>query len=127
MNMTQQTVIAVVDNNRRVMRAIEHLLRAHGFGYEGFASAEAFLARSSEDALACLVLDIDLGSMSGLVLLHRMKALGSLLPVIIITAVDDEGTHRRAIAAGCVAYLRKPFSAEALLEAIAKATRPTEL
>jgi FixJ family two-component response regulator len=121
--MNQRTVIAVVDNNRSVMQATGHLLRASGFGFEGFASVEAFLARKSKEALACLVLDI--GGVSGLAMLHRMKANGLLLPVIIVTSVDDESARRRVIAAGCVAYLCKPFSAEALLDAVAKATRPT--
>jgi FixJ family two-component response regulator len=125
MKMTRQTVVAVVDNDRGVLSAIGRLLRAHGLRVESFASVGEFLARSSTEALACLVLDIDPGSMSGFALLHCLKAGGSPLPVIIITAADDESARRRAIAAGCVAYLRKPFSAEALLAAIGEAAQPT--
>jgi FixJ family two-component response regulator len=117
--------IAIIDSDRGVRRAIGRLLRAHGFRPQGFASAEAFLARGRTDDPACLVLDVELDGMSGIDLLHRLKADGSSLPVVIMTAVDDKITRRSADAAGCVAYLQKPSSAELLLAAIAKATRPT--
>ena len=92
-----------------MLKAIERLLTARGFATQGFASAEAFLdSRTAKDA-ACLVLDIHLGGMSGIELRRRLNAVRSTLPVIFITAVDDEAVQREAMEVGCVACLRKPF------------------
>jgi FixJ family two-component response regulator len=118
--------IAIIDSDRGVRGAIKRLLRAHGFRPQGYASAEAFLARGRTDDPACLVLDVELDGMSGIDLLHRLNADGASLPVVIMTAVDNGIARRNAVAAGCVAYLQKPSSAELLLGAIAKATRPSD-
>jgi FixJ family two-component response regulator len=116
--------VAVIDRDSGVRKAITRLLRAHGYRPQGYASAEAFLARGRTDDPACLVLELKLDGMSGIDLLHRLEADGLSLPVVVMTAADDETTRRNAITAGCVAYLEKPSSAEPLLAAIAKATRP---
>ena len=113
-----ETAIAVIDGDRGVLAAIGRLLRAYGFGVEGFASVEAFLARERRVEPACLVLDIELGGTSGFSLMHCLAAGDAPLPVIVVTSAEDETTRRRAYAAGCVAYLRKPFSAAALIAAI---------
>jgi len=118
----QNKVIAVIDDELQMLTAIDHLLTARGFTTQVFSSAEAFLAACTKDA-ACLVLDINLGGMSGIELRRRLASAGAQLPVIFITAVDDEATHEEAMAAGCVACLHKPFPADQLLGAIAKATR----
>jgi FixJ family two-component response regulator len=68
------------------------------------------------------VLDIHLGGMSGLELRRRLNAVRSTLPVIFITAADDEETQQEAMQAGCVACLRKPFAANLLMNEIGKAT-----
>ena len=117
--------IAVIDSDSGVRKAIGRLLRAHGFRPQGYASGEAFLSRGRTDDPACLVLDVELGGMSGIDLLHRLQADGLSLPVVVMTATADESTQRNAIAAGCVAYLQKPCCAELLVAAIAKATQPT--
>ena len=119
-----QTVIAVIDRDRGVLAAIGRLLRAHGFHVEGFASVEAFLSRDCKAEPACLLLDVDLGGTSGFSLMHCLGAGDAPLPVIVITATEEESTQRRASAAGCVAYLRKPFSAADLIAAIETAARP---
>jgi FixJ family two-component response regulator len=113
--------IAIIDKDRGVRTAIIRLLRAHGFRAQGFASAEAFLWRGRTDEPACLVMDIELDRMSGIELLHRLKMDGSPIPVVVMTAAEDEKTRRSVLAAGCVAYLQKPSSAELLLAAIGKA------
>jgi FixJ family two-component response regulator len=117
--------IAIIDKDQSVRRAISRLLRAHGFRAQGYASAEAFLFRGRMDEPGCLVLDIELNGKSGLELLHRLKADGLSVPVVVMTAADDESTRRSALEAGCAAYLQKPSSAELLLSAIANAVRPT--
>ena len=87
----------------------------------GYDSAERFLERDASSTIACLVLDIHLGNMSGIQLRHWLTDSGSSLPVIFITAVDDDTLEAQALAAGCLAYLHKPFAAKLLLSAIAKA------
>ncbi len=122
MQTTKRKLIAVVDDDPALLKAIERLLSAHGFEVELFASAEAFLASDAASRMACLVLDIHLGGMSGIELRRHLTAIGCRLPVVFITAVTDDATHREAIDAGCVACLRKPFSAQLLLDAIDEAT-----
>jgi FixJ family two-component response regulator len=117
--------IAIIDKDQGVRRAISRLLRAHGFRAQGYASAEAFLFRGRMDEPACLVLDIELDGVSGMELLDRLNADGSSVPIVVMTAVDDESTQRSVLEAGCAAYLQKPSSAELLLDAIANAMRPT--
>jgi FixJ family two-component response regulator len=117
-----QRVVAIIDDDVDILKAICRLLKAHGFRLESFASAEAFLARDSAHELACLVLDIHLGGISGIELQRRLKASGCRLPIIFITAIEDDATRREAMAAGCVAYLRKPFAARLLIDAIDNAT-----
>jgi FixJ family two-component response regulator len=113
--------IAIVDDDPAMLKAIERLLKAHGFEAEAFESAEAFLRREEAGEPACLVLDIHLGGISGIELRRRLTARGSELPIIFITAVDDEATYEDAMDAGCIAYLRKPFTAKLLIGAINKA------
>jgi FixJ family two-component response regulator len=69
----------------------------------------------------CLLLDIHLGGISGIELQRRLAASGSKWPVIFMTASDDEVTRNEAMDAGCIAYLRKPFAQDVLLNAISKA------
>ena len=68
----------------------------------------------------CLLLDIHLGGISGIGLQRRLAASGSKWPVIFMTANDDEATYKKAMDAGCIAYLRKPFTGQVLLDVIGK-------
>jgi FixJ family two-component response regulator len=113
--------IAIVDDNAAVLKGIERLLNAHGFATKGFSSAESFLASKPTNGIDCVLLDIHLGGMSGIALRRQLSASGSTLPVIFMTAFDDQATRQQAQAAGCVAYLRKPFAGSLLIEAIAHA------
>ena len=113
-------IVAVVDNDPSMRVSLERLLQARGFETEIFPSAEAFLGAAS--AADCLLLDIHLGGMSGFELRRRLSSAGSTLPVIFMTAFDDEATRHEAASLGCVAYLRKPFVGQLLIEAIAGAT-----
>ena len=117
----RQQVVAVVDDDPGMLKSIERLLKAYKYQTAIFTSAEEFLDDTAAGAATCLVLDIHLGGMSGIDLRRRLTASGSGLPVIFISAVDDESVHEEALAAGCVAYLRKPFLAHLLIGAINKA------
>lgn len=117
----RQQVVAVVEDDPGMLRSIERLLKAYKYETAIFTSAEAFLNDTAASAASCLVLDIHLGGMSGIDLRRQLTASGSNLPVIFISAVDDESVHEEAVATGCVAYLRKPFLAHLLIGAINKA------
>ena len=118
---TQQRIIAVVEDDRSTLDAIGLLLDAHGFVAKLFGSAEAFLEPGAAAQVDCLVLDLHLGGLSGIDLRRRLNASGSTLPVIFMTALDDEATREQALRAGCIAYLQKPVVARQLFDAIHKA------
>jgi FixJ family two-component response regulator len=115
---TQRKLVVVVDDDPSMLRGVKRLLTAKGFDTRVFPSAEAFLASSIRHGADCLVLDIHLGGMSGIELRRRLADSGCMVPVIFMTAFDDESTRREALAAGCVAYLHKPFPADLLIGAI---------
>ncbi|MBY3277929.1 response regulator transcription factor [Rhizobium laguerreae] len=110
--------VAVVDDDASLRRSLGRLLNAYGFLAEEYVSAEDFLARDRKKPIDCLVLDIDLGGMSGIGLQRRLKAEGSVLPVIFITALESGAVKAEAEKVGCVAYLQKQFSGAALIAAI---------
>ena len=116
----RRNIVAVVDDDPRMRRAAEHLLDASGFATELFGSAEEFLDRGAATQFDCLLLDIELGGMSGIALRRQLTASGSKLPVIFMTALDDAEIHQQAIMAGCIAYLHKPFTVRQLMDAIEK-------
>jgi FixJ family two-component response regulator len=107
-----------VDDDAGMLKGIERLLGAYGFATKTFASAEAFLNLDAAAPVDCLLLDIHLGGMSGLELQRQLAASGRKLPVIFMTAFDDEATRMEAQSAGCVAFLHKPFVANLLIGAI---------
>jgi FixJ family two-component response regulator len=114
-------IVIVVDDDAGIRKSVSRLLARHGIESRTFASAEALLESHSVQTATCLVLDIHLGGISGLELRRRLAASGSKCPVIFMTANEDEATHNEATDAGCIAYLRKPFSRHVLLDAIGKA------
>ncbi|MBB4290741.1 FixJ family two-component response regulator [Rhizobium leguminosarum] len=97
------------------------MLNAYGFLTEEYSSAEAFLSRDAASKVECLVLDIDLGGMSGIELQRRLRDSGSKLPVIFITALEESAVEADAVQAGCIAYLHKPFPGALLINAVNKA------
>jgi len=110
--------VIVVDDDEGMREAIETLLEVGGFETASFASAEALLASDAIDGARCIVSDIKLPSMSGLDLVAALRSRGLTLPVIVITAHDAPAVREDAMRRGAAAYLAKPFSGSALLEAI---------
>jgi FixJ family two-component response regulator len=110
--------IAIIDDNPSMLQSLDRLLSAHGFHVQTFASAESFLDDIAKCEAECLLLDIHLGGISGIDLKRRLTSSGRNLPVIFMTAIDDEATRQEAFDVGCVAYLKKPFLAKLLLDAI---------
>jgi FixJ family two-component response regulator len=112
--------IAVVDDNPSMLQGLNRLLSAHGFRVRTFASAEAFLEAYVDCGADCLLLDIHLGGISGIDLQRQLISSGRELPVIMMTAIDNEVTRQEAFDAGCVAYLKKPFLSKLLIDAIGR-------
>jgi FixJ family two-component response regulator len=102
-------VISIVDDDDTVRAATESLVRSLGFKTRTFASAEAFLQSTSPRETRCLILDVQMPNMSGIELQTRLSELGFEIPIIFITAYPDEAVRRRAMEAGAVAFLLKPF------------------
>ena len=112
------TYVAVVDDDENICRSFGRLLRAAGLQPVPYASAESFLADAKHPQFGCLILDIQLGAMSGIELAQRLAAAGARIPVIFITAHDDPQARDAAKAVGCAAYFRKTDPGKEVLEAI---------
>jgi FixJ family two-component response regulator len=119
--MAQPTVVIVVDDNGGLLKSVARLLAHHGIDTRTFASGEALLESDSVQTATCLLLDIHLGGISGIELRRRLAASGLKCPVIFMTGDDDEATRNEAMDTGCIAYLRKPFAPNVLLDVIGKA------
>jgi FixJ family two-component response regulator len=116
--MSELPLIAVVDDDEAIREALQSLLRSVGLRAEMFASAEDFLQAGQRQATACLILDVRMQRMSGLELQRQLATANCPTPIIFITAHGDEETRARALRAGAVAFLDKPFSDEVLLRAV---------
>jgi FixJ family two-component response regulator len=114
-------LVSIVDDDESLRRSVRNLLTSVGFRVETFASAEAFLESAHRGNTGCVVLDLRMPGMSGLDLLRHLAATGPRIPVIILTAHSDDEACRRALQAGAVAFLGKPFHGEALLGAVRRA------
>jgi FixJ family two-component response regulator len=114
-------IVAIVDDDPEMRESTAALLSAFGYGTETFVSAEAFLIAAATSQASCLVTDIQLGDISGVELVHQLKADGYKFPTIFITALDDEWIRSKVAAAGGVALLTKPFPSNVLIEAVVKA------
>jgi FixJ family two-component response regulator len=117
--------VALVDDDASLCKAVSRLLSGVGIKSIAYASAEAFLADHAQPALDCLLLDLQLGGMSGFDLQRHLVAAGSALPTIFLTACDEPEARAQAQRGGCVAYLRKTDPGQALIEAIRRAVALT--
>ena len=122
--MAAPALISIVDDDESVRDALWGFLRSFGFAVNVFASAEEFLNSVQLSKADCLILDVRMPGMSGIEL-HRQLVSGYCkIPVIFITAYEDEGMRTQALSGGAGAFLVKPFSEEALLNAIHAALIP---
>ena len=111
-------IVMIVDDDNSVRRAARRLIKSYGFAVETFASADDFLASGQLPATACLVLDVQMPGLNGLELQSRLLAEGHQIPTIFITAFSNENARARALKAGALAYLVKPFEETDLLNSI---------
>jgi FixJ family two-component response regulator len=111
-------VVFIVDDDQDVRESLRRLLSSVGLAVEVFATAQAFLTARRPDAPGCLVLDVRLPGLSGLDLQRELAAVDASLPIIFLTGYGDIPMSVRAMKAGAVEFLTKPFREQDLLDAI---------
>ena len=115
-------VVATVDDDRRVLESVQNVLESAGYEAVTFDSAEAFLRSGALESVTCVIADVRLPGMNGTELQRRIRRTRRQLPVIFITAHDDDVIRRQAMRDGAVAFLAKPFDGGELLEHVVRAT-----
>jgi FixJ family two-component response regulator len=115
--------VAIVDDDESVCRSLGRLLHVVGLESAGYPSAEAFLADEARSTFDCLVLDIQLGGMSGMELQKRLVAERLPVPIIFITAYDNPGIRIEAERRGCAGYFRKTDPGVEIIAAIRNAAQ----
>ena len=119
--MPERNIVLVVDDDAMMLKSVARLLRQLGYASVLFPSAEAFANHSDFDGVICVLLDIDLGDVSGIEVRNCLKKANISVPVIYITGNDSPTVRRAAHQSGCLAYLTKPFSAKSLMEPLQRA------
>jgi len=114
-------LVAVVDDEELVRRALTRLLCSAGLRVNAFASGQDFLALWRDEPPDCLVLDLNMPGLNGLDVQRCLQQWGRPLPTVIITAQDDPAIRAQCLAAGASAYLCKPLDRQTLLDAIGRA------
>jgi FixJ family two-component response regulator len=110
--------ISVVDDDHAVRKSLQSLIRSLGFAVDVFASAEEFLNSDHLRTTRCLILDVRMPRMNGLELQRRLIDGNHGIPVVLITAHGDDATRSQALKNGAVDFLSKPFTDQALVNAI---------
>jgi FixJ family two-component response regulator len=118
---TTKNLISVIDDDESIRRTTTLLIESFGLRASAFASAESFLRSGQLHDTSCLILDVRMPDMNGLELQSELAASGYGIPVIFITAYDDKSSRGKAMQAGAVAFLDKPFSDEQLLQTVRSA------
>lgn len=116
-------LVSVIDDDESIRRAFERLIRSFGFPVVVFPSAHEFLLSDRVQDTACLILDMQMPHMNGLQLQSHLAKAGCRIPIIFITAYPDERVRERALQAGAVDFLQKPFSDDVLLNGIRRALK----
>lgn len=117
-------LVSVVDDDESVREALPGLLRSFGFDVQPFASAEEFLASDSLSRTGCLLLDVAMPGMSGLELQEELARQACGIPIVFMTAHSIERVRPQVLNRGAVACLHKPFSEQAILDALRAALGP---
>jgi FixJ family two-component response regulator len=111
-------VISIIDDDASVRIATDRLVRSLGYVTHTFASADEFLRSPQVDTTSCVIADVQMPGMSGLELQDLLRAQGRRLPIVFITAFPEENVRARAIAAGAVGFLTKPFDGATLIKSL---------
>ena len=122
--MPNPPVIAIVDDDEAVREALFDLLQVEGLAARTFDGAAAFLAEAAPGRFSCLITDVRMPEIDGLELQRRLRALGSVMPVIFLTSSTEDATRTRALRDGAAAWFSKPVSDDALLGVLLTALGP---
>ena len=116
--MSRVPVISVIDDDASVRTATDNLLSSLGYVVYTFASAEEFLRSSHFNDTSCVIADVQMPDMSGLDLQARLRTQGHRVPFIFITAFPEETVRARALKAGAICFLTKPFDRRTLIKCL---------
>jgi FixJ family two-component response regulator len=120
-------MISIVDDDESVREATKGLVRSLGYTAATFASAEDFLQSNQVNDTWCLITDVQMPGLSGVELQSQLIAQGNSTPMIFVTAFPEERTRARALKAGAIGFLTKPFNEERLIEYIHAALAGSEI
>jgi FixJ family two-component response regulator len=118
-----QVLIAIVDDEEPVRRATKSLVRSLGYHTSTFASADDFLKSEQVHDTSCLITDVQMPGLSGLDLQDHLIARGHRIPIIFMTGYPNDSVRARAMKAGAVCFLNKPFSEDHFIGCIEKALK----
>lgn len=119
--MSIDSAISVVDDDASVRAATSKFLRSHGYRVQVYSSAEHFLRSGPLNDTLCVIADLHMPGMSGLELMTTMREQGYVAPFIFITAFPDEPSRARALKAGAICFLSKPFAGPTLINCLGAA------
>jgi FixJ family two-component response regulator len=118
----RRKVVVIIDDDAGVCSSMKSLLSSFGYVVCASCSAEAFLETAPASKADCLIVDVQLGGITGVELVRELRAQGFNFPIIFMTGSDNATFRNDARQLGCVAYLQKPCASHMLIEAIVKAT-----
>ena len=120
--MAKRLTVGIIDDDPDVLLALDNMLAAYDYQTELYTSAGQFLETARASRAGCLVVDINLGDITGTELARQLAANGFKFPLIFMSGNNDEHVLRQAAELRCAEFLQKPFSVSQLIDAIAKAT-----
>ena len=121
--MNNAPLISILDDDSVIRGAIESLVMSYGFQTRTFESAEAFLQSEQLTETSCLISDVQMPNISGVELQQRLADQGLRIPMIFITAYPADAVRARALEAGAVCFLHKPFDGQSLIQCIHNALK----
>src|ERR1700745_4383805 len=121
--MSQSQMVSIVDDDPLAREGIKELVESLGYRTRAFVSAQDFLQSGAITKTGCLITDLQMPGLNGLELQERLQAQGCHMPVILITAYPNEKHRSRAMSAGAIGFLSKPFEEQSLVECLAIAVK----
>jgi FixJ family two-component response regulator len=120
-------MISIIDDDESVRESTTQLVQSLGYSAAAFASAEEFLRSGQVASTDCLITDVQMPGLSGVELQRRLLADGHRLPIIFITAFPDERLRTRALNAGAIGFLSKPYREESLIGCLSEALKGRDI